>query len=109
MTFPDSTAGLNLHILLEQTERGRTIAAIAEISGCQVEADTREEALAALQKVLSDRLTKLEILPLTLAPPQPTRENPWTEFIGIFEGDAEFAELAAELRAEREFDVDDVA
>jgi hypothetical protein len=35
------------------------------------------------------------------------RENPWTEFIGMFEGDAEFAAIAAELRAERE--LDDVA
>jgi predicted RNase H-like HicB family nuclease len=100
---------LNLHILLEQTETGRSIAAIAEISGCQVEAATREEALIALQQLLKYRLTKMEIVPLSLSLKSPARENPWTEFIGIFEGDAEFAELAEELRAEREIDVSDAA
>jgi hypothetical protein len=100
---------LNLHVLLEQTETGRSIAAIAEISGFQVEADTREEALMALQQLLKQRLTKMEIVPLSLSLESPVRENPWTEFIGMFEGDAEFAELAKELRAEREMDVSDVA
>ncbi|WP_339385968.1 hypothetical protein [Calothrix rhizosoleniae] len=32
-------------------------------------------------------------------------DNPWTEFIGMFEGDDEFAELTAELRAERELEL----
>ena len=103
MNLLDSTAKeLNLHVLLKQTETGRTIAAIAEISGCQVEADTREAALSELQQLLSDRLINMEILPLTLPVAQPIRENPWTEFIGMFKEDTEFAELADELRAERE-------
>jgi predicted RNA polymerase sigma factor len=29
------------------------------------------------------------------------RETPWTEFIGMYEGDADFAEIMAEMRAER--------
>jgi hypothetical protein len=99
---------LNLHILLERTETGRSVAAIAEISDCQVEADTREEALVALHQLLKQRLAKMEIVPLAVFL-EPLRDNPWTEFIGMFEGDAEFAELAEELRAEREIDVSDVA
>jgi hypothetical protein len=32
------------------------------------------------------------------------QENPWTEFIGIYEGDEDFAQIAAQLRAERELE-----
>jgi hypothetical protein len=94
---------LNLHVLLDQTETGRvTGAMIAEISGCQVEAATREEALLALQQLLKRLPEKTEIIPFALSLESPDRENPWTEFIGMFEGDAEFDEIAAELRQERE-------
>jgi hypothetical protein len=44
----------------------------------------------------------LEALPLETAPTAPVQKNLWLEFIGMFEGDAEFAEIAAQLRAERE-------
>ena len=33
--------------------------------------------------------------------------NSWTNFIGMFEGDDEFAELASELHTERELDMND--
>ncbi|MCU0567206.1 MAG: hypothetical protein MUF49_11485 [Oculatellaceae cyanobacterium Prado106] len=92
---------LNLHILLEQTETGRAIAAIAEISDCRVEADSCEAALAALQQLLKDCLAQMEIIPLTLSLEPPVRENSWVKFIGMFEGDAEFAEMAESLRQER--------
>lgn len=32
---------------------------------------------------------------------EPQRENPWTEFMGMYKDDPVFAEIAAELRAER--------
>jgi hypothetical protein len=32
--------------------------------------------------------------------------NPWTDFIGMFKGDDDFADIAQELRAERELDID---
>jgi hypothetical protein len=100
--FPMSA--LNLHVLLEQTETGRIIASIAELANYQVEADTRQEALAAIQRLVSDRLSKAEVLPLAVSLNKFKRENPWTEFIGMFEGDPEFAKMAAEWQAEREQD-----
>jgi hypothetical protein len=102
-----STSAFNLHVLLEQTETGRTIASIAELANCQVEADTRKEALQAIQELVSDRLSSVEVLPLEISLKEPVRENPWTEFIGMFEGDAEFAEMAAQWQAERDQDADD--
>jgi hypothetical protein len=108
-TVVTSTSAFNLHILLKQTEAGRTIASIAELANFQVEADTRKEALAAIQALVSDRLNNVEVLPLEVSLKQPDRENPWTEFIGMFERDAEFAEIAAQWQAEREQDADDLA
>ena len=58
-----SSAALNLHVLLKQTETERIVASIAEFANCQVEADTRKEALAAIQKLVSDRLSNVEVLP----------------------------------------------
>ncbi|NET54193.1 MAG: hypothetical protein F6K09_37950, partial [Merismopedia sp. SIO2A8] len=99
--FADPSS-LNLHVLIE-TKQGETVASIAELANVQVKADTRGEALVAIQSLLQERLSNVEILPLTIAPKQ-TSDNPWIEFTGFFEGDDEFAELAEELRLEREFD-----
>jgi predicted RNase H-like HicB family nuclease len=110
MSSPDRpNKDLNLHILLEPTEAGGAIAEIAEISECRVEAHSREAALAALQQLLKHRLAQMEIIPLTLPLEPPARENPWIEFIGMFEVDAEFAEMAEALRQERGINLDDVA
>jgi hypothetical protein len=87
MNSPDRPSkDLNLHILLKSTETGGAIAAIAEISEC-----------------------RMEIIPLTLPLEPPVRENSWMEFIGMFEGDAEFAEMAEALRQERGIDLDNAA
>ncbi|NEP10779.1 MAG: type II toxin-antitoxin system HicB family antitoxin [Symploca sp. SIO2C1] len=95
-----STVALNLHVFLEPTETGQIMASIAELANCQVEANTRAEALVAIQELVSDRLSKVEVLPLEIPLKDPERENPWTEFVGMFQGDAEFAEMAAQWQAE---------
>lgn len=99
-----STSALNFHVLLEQTAAGRTIASIAELANCQVEADTRKEALKAIQELVSDRLSNVEVLLLEVTLSEPERENPWTDFIGMFEGDDEFAEIAASVGLENKSD-----
>jgi hypothetical protein len=104
-----SRPALNFHVLLEKSEAGRTIASIAELANCRVEADSRKEALVAIQELVSDRLSNVEVLPLEISPTQTVEENPWTEFIGMFEGDAEFAEMANQWRLERLQDEDDLA
>ncbi len=100
-TLLSSKADFSFHVLLKQTDSGRVIASIAELADCQVEAETRKEALVAIQALVGDRLSNVEVLPLEVSLNGIEEENPWTEFIGMFEGDAEFAEIAAQLRAER--------
>jgi hypothetical protein len=104
-----STPAFHLHILLEQTETGRIIASIAELTNLQVEANTRKEALTAIQSMVSDRLNSVEVFPLEVSSKTQDQENPWIEFIGMFENDAEFAEMAAQWQADRVQDNDDLA
>ncbi|WP_432805990.1 nucleotidyltransferase family protein [Geitlerinema calcuttense] len=65
------------------------------------------KAIYATQELAIARLSRVEVLPLEVALKQPVQENPWTAFIGMFEGDAEFAQMAAQWQAERNQDADD--
>lgn len=100
---------LTLNLMVERTENGRSVASVLELPSYQVEASTEEQAIAELRQMVISRLAKVKIMPLELPLAQLAQINPWTEFIGMFEGDAEFAELAAELQAERELNMDNVA
>ena len=71
-----------------------------------MEANTRQEALVSIQKLVQQRLSQVEVLPLDIAIEESSQENPWTEFIGMFEEDEDFAEISAQMRTEREQDTD---
>jgi hypothetical protein len=101
-----AVASLNkmpLHVLVERVESGYFTASVPELTDCMATAETREVAIAAVQSKVRVRLANIEVLTLEVA------NNPWTEFIGMFEGDKEFADLAAELRTERELDINGAA
>ncbi|MBD2199863.1 hypothetical protein H6G08_29790 [Calothrix anomala FACHB-343] len=105
-----SLNNLPLHILVERLDSGHFIASVTELADCVAEAETREDAIssmgyayASLQEKIKARLANIEILTIEVP------NNPWTDFIGMFEGDEEFAELAEELRTERELDINGAA
>ncbi len=94
-----SLNSLSLHVLVERALSGHFIASVPELPDCTALAETRSDAIAAVQEKVRVRLANIEVLTLEIS------NNPWTDFIGMFEGDHEFAELAQELRAERELDI----
>lgn len=94
---------LTLHLLLEKTEDGRSRASVLELPDYVVEVSTDEEAIRRLQEMVDQRFAKIQVRAVDVSV-QTERKNPWIEFIGMFEGDADFAEIAAELRLERGFD-----
>lgn len=108
MDTSSASSSLQFHVLLETKQTGETVASIAELANVQVQADTRGEALDAIHSLVQDHLSNVEILPLTVTSKQHA-ENSWMEFAGLFAGDEEFAELAQELRLERELDQDMMA
>lgn len=95
--------GFNLHILLKSVGPEQFVASVAELSDCEVTAPTKESAIEELQQVLQERLAGTEVLsvPINQARTTATQANPWTEFIGMYEGDADFEAISASLRAER--------
>lgn len=98
------TQNLTLHLLVEKTKDGRSKASVLELPDCAVEAATEEQAIELLQQSVRDRLAETQIKKLEIPlEAKIERENPWLEFIGMYEGDADFAEIAAELRSERGF------
>jgi hypothetical protein len=98
-----NTEQLNFHFLLEEDACGQIVGTIAELPGCQVTATTQEEAIEVLQQMTRDRMAKITVVPFTtdVLPAKEKKKNPWLKHMGIYEGDADFAAIAAELRAER--------
>jgi hypothetical protein len=98
-----STEQLNFHFLLEENAAGQVVANVAELSDCQVIANTQAEAIAQMETLVRDRLAKMTVVPFSIAinPEAMPQNNPWEPFIGMYAGDPIFAEIAAELRAER--------
>jgi hypothetical protein len=94
---------LNFHFLLEENPDGQVVANVAELSDCQVIANSQEEAIAQMEILVRNRMAKMTIVPFSIAinPATEPKENPWEPFIGMYAGDPIFAEIAAELRAER--------
>ncbi|MBX9254888.1 type II toxin-antitoxin system HicB family antitoxin [Desmonostoc muscorum CCALA 125] len=105
---------LSLHILIEQASSGRFIASVPELPNCVAEAENRSDAfpfgvavragsrregIASVQQQIKTRLANIEVLTLEVV------NNPWTDFIGMFNGDDDFADIAQELRSERELDI----
>ena len=105
MNLPVSSdlADFNLHILLKAVNSEQFVASIAELSDCKVTATTKESAIEQIQQVVLAHLDGMEVLNFPVVREAVTeRDNPWTEFIGMYEGDEDFAQIAAELRSERE-------
>jgi hypothetical protein len=94
---------LNFHFLLEDGFDGQILGTIAELPGCQVTAATQEEAIDELQRMTRDRIEKMTVVPFSIAtlPEVEQKKNPWLKYMGMYEGDADFAAIAAELRAVR--------
>jgi hypothetical protein len=99
-----NTEQLNFHFLLEEDSCGQIVGTIAELPGCQVAATTQEEAIESLQQMTRDRMAKITVVPFSVdanVEEVEEKENPWLEFMGMYKDDPIFAEIAAELRAER--------
>jgi predicted RNase H-like HicB family nuclease len=94
-------ADFNFHILLKSVGPEQFVASVAELHDCQVTASTKEAAIEQLQKMVQVQLAETEVLSFPIVEAVTERENPWTEFIGMYEGDPDFAEIMAEMRAER--------
>jgi hypothetical protein len=95
------TPAFSAHMILETLADGQVVAWVAELPDCRVVAESRESAIAALEPLVNERMMKVEVRPFSITVPT---EHPIAKFIGMFKDDPDFAEIVAEMRAERELD-----
>lgn len=57
---------MNLNVLIEKKQDGGAIASVLEFPAYQVEAESRDLALAALQKLVTEQLAAAEVVPLQI-------------------------------------------
>jgi predicted component of type VI protein secretion system len=90
---------------VESLADGQVAAWVVELPDCRVVAESKAAAIAQLEPLIDVRMATIEVKPLSVQPqvsePEP---HPITEFFGIFKGDPDFAEIVAQMRAERELD-----
>jgi len=114
---PIAASQLRVTLQLETQPSGTIAASVMEFPDCRVEAGTREEAIAKVQEAFLELLTHIEFIPWDvplvsgrspkgLNGSNPAMESSWIKFAGMFQGDSDFAEIAAALRAEREVEND---
>jgi hypothetical protein len=105
-----AAAPMTWHLLVETLHNGQVAAWVAELPDCRVVAASREAAIAQLEPLVQERMAAIEVLPSPfqsqVSDPKP---HPITEFFGIFKDDPDFAEIVAQMRAERELDDDNPA
>lgn len=96
---------LMLHLVIEKTNAGKSRARVLELPDCVVEAATDEQAIEQLQAMVFEHFAEAKVMRLEVAvSTKIDQDNPWVEFIGMYEGDSNFADIARELRLERGFD-----
>lgn len=89
-------------VLVEQQAGEHWIAQVIGWTECRAEGTSREAAIAALQKNLSDRLASVEVIYVNL-PIQvdPETEHPWMKYAGMYENDPLFEQVLTEIDAYR--------
>lgn len=105
-----SSSDITLHILLEQQANGHFWATVPTLPNCSVERATKEEAMEAIQQLLLERLSTVEVLPVQVSDRtniSSTSAPSWKPFLGMFKDDPYFAEIADELWAKRQVENDE--
>ncbi len=92
------------NILLETTDDGNIIATVLEVSNLQISETTKQGEVAKVKQLLRERLAKAEIVKVSLVDESSKSENPLMKFAGIFQDDADFADIILEIQMEREVD-----
>jgi hypothetical protein len=109
-----SSSRLRVTLRLEAQASGRVAASVIEFPDCRVEAATREAAIAEVQAAFLEQLARSETISWDVPLPfnedlngsGPKADSPWIKYAGMFKDDLDFAEIAAEIRAEREIEDD---
>jgi hypothetical protein len=92
-------------ISVQQQPNGQWLAQVLGWTDCQVEAPSREAAIAEIEQTLNDKLTAMDIVFINI--PTPQIENPWMKHAGMFKDEPLFDLVLEEIATHRrELDAD---
>jgi hypothetical protein len=101
---------MDWHLMLESLADGQVAAWVAELPDCRVIAASKEAAVAALEPLVDQRMATIEsVVFQSQLKISGLSEHPAMKFIGVFENDADFADILADMRTERELTDDNPA
>jgi hypothetical protein len=105
-----ASAPMAWHLMVESLADGQVAAWVAELPDCRVVAESRDAAIAQLEPLVDERMAAIDAVEFQ---PQLNSltgtEHPALKFIGVFENDPDFADILADMRAERELTDDNPA
>ncbi|AOX00320.1 HicB family protein [Moorena producens PAL-8-15-08-1] len=94
------TTKLNFNILVENQDQDLFRAIVLGLPDCQVEGANKEEAIANIRQLLTERLAKADIISLEVE--SPNNEHPWMEFAGMYANNPLFDEVLTDIAAYRD-------
>lgn len=88
-------------ILLRSKPKDGYVATALTLSNIEIEAPTREQALARIRQVISDTLAQGEIVDLEISEPKPIITSSFDEIFGMFKDDPTFPKFLDEIEKYR--------
>jgi predicted RNase H-like HicB family nuclease len=93
---------MDVTLLVKSLESGQFEASVLELPAYRVEAESRELALAALKATLLKQIQDAETEAWQIPIQRSEESPPWLKYVGIFENNADFAEIVEEIQAARD-------
>lgn len=95
------THSIPTYAVIETPAAGEFLATVLGWPNVQTRGGSRQEVLAKLQALVTERLTQVELIPLALQIPDSPQGHPWLEFAGVYQQDEQFDAVMAEVAAYR--------
>lgn len=89
-------------VLLRNNPKGGYLATALAWPNFEIEAPTREEALAQMRTTIANLLSKGEIVELEIPMGQAMRSSTYTETFGMFRDDPTFSEFVEEKKLQQQ-------
>jgi predicted RNase H-like HicB family nuclease len=90
-------------LMLKPQASGGYVASVIEFPSCQVEAETKEAAIALIREQWQAQIDQAEFVPLSLPrPDQEISESPWKQLFGLYKDVPAFEDVMAIIQAERD-------
>ncbi len=106
-TIAQTSTAIDWHMVVVTLADGQVAAWMAEWPDCRVEAPSREAAIEALQTLLDERLTTIEVIPIHSTIAVKPAEHPAMKFVGALKDDPDFVAWSDEFWAEKQRSHDD--